>query len=205
MAKKNPASVAAVAVAPDQVTINLLDPTSFSTSDFSVTGTARPNNATVFGTLTNKDTNATIQSTPPSAVCTPNAVDPTFGDWTLDFKNVPPGAYILGVNEQAPDEGADSVNVDVTTAIAMSIDTLTTTTNTATAVVSYTGPGTILVSAVIAMSKPAHGKPKHQKIDNTATKAFKFEGLASNTPLTVTAYPVKHHAKAASRKGKTLR
>jgi len=81
------------------VTIGLADPTSFSAPDFTVSGTARPNDSTVFGTLTEKNTGARFTSNPPSVPCTMDPVDAQIGNWTLSFQSIPLGFYVLGVNE----------------------------------------------------------------------------------------------------------
>jgi len=194
MAKPRPAEAGPT----DLVTINLLDPTTFPTSNFTVSGTANPTNATVYGILTNTATGTTIPSNPASTVCTG-----ANGDWSLDFLNVPPGTYILGVNEQPSDEGADAKNVIVTSPVTLTIGTILTTPTTATVPVTNPGPSPVTVSTVITMSPPKHGKPKHKKINAGQTQNFVFNGLPSNTEFTATAYPIKGLANGAVKKGKT--
>ena len=186
----------------DFVQINLADPTTFATPTFAVGGTSDPSNAMVSGILTHTTTGATIPSIPASVPC----IGPN-GDWILQFQNVPPGAYILGVNHQLPDEGADARNVIVTTTETVTIGTITTTptsgTFTATVPVTNNSPSQLTVSAVIAMSPPKHGDTKHKIINSTDTHDFKFKKLPGSTNFTVTAYPIKGLAKGAVKKGTT--
>lgn len=182
----------------DRVTINLVDPATFPSPNFDVSGTAVPTNATVSGILTHTTTGATIPANPASVLCTGSN-----GDWILHFENVPPGAYILGVNEQLPDEGADAKNVNVTTTETVTIGTITPGQTTATVPVTNNSPSPLVVSAVITTSPPKHGDTKHKRILSTGSHAFKFKNLPSNTEFTVTAYPVKGLAHGAVKKGKT--
>jgi hypothetical protein len=183
----------------DVVTINLVDPTTFPIPDFDVIGTARPTNATVRGILTNTTTGITIASNPASVLCTG-----ANGNWTLHFQGVPPGSYILGVNEEAPDEGADAKNVIVTSAVTLTLNTpIPTTPTTATVTGTNTGTTPVTVSAVLSMSPPKHGKPKQKKISAGANFQFDFDGLPHNKDFTVTVYPIQGSANGAVGKGKT--
>ncbi|SRR6266496_2884122 len=185
-------------VGPDLVTINLPDPTTFPTPNFTVSGTANPTNATVSGILTDTTSGATFASDPPSVLCTG-----TNGDWTLDFQGIPPGSYILGVNEQPPAEGADAKNVVVTSPVSLTIDPIVTTKTTATVTVTNNSLIPVTVSAVISMSPAKHGKTKHKPIGARKKFDFEFDGLTPNKDFTATAYPIKGLAKGDNKKGKT--
>lgn len=200
------AAAADVELGPDIVTIDLTDdPAIFTTSSFTVTGTARPNNATVFGTLINRAVvipgpvpnpiPGTIPANPPSVVCTPSASDPTLGIWSLQFQNVPPGNYVLGVNEQLPSEGADAANIDVTAPVVVTLS-VTTTPTTITATVTNTSTTEQSVSTVIVASKPEHGDHKHQRIPGGASRPFRFAHRPTSG-LLVVAFPVGQRAKGA--------
>lgn len=184
----------------DVVNFNdLTDPLSITAPSFSVSGTANPTNATVSGILTDVASGATFASNPPSVMCTP----PT-GAWTLQFQNIPPSSYILGVDEQLPNEGANAKNVVVQSPVPVRINPISTTPTTATVTGTVTSPGGVNLSAVLSMSPPKHGQPKHQHLGSGATNfRFDFVGLPRNTDFTVTVYPVKGLASGAIGKGKT--
>ena len=94
--------------APDSVTITPLggtDPFPIQ-PPFSVNGTGTPDGATVVGLLTATSDGSTIQSD--------NTAQISSQMWgPITFSAVPPGTYKLAVNEQAPNEGADAINVVV--------------------------------------------------------------------------------------------
>jgi hypothetical protein len=93
--------------APDSVTITPLagtDPYPVQ-PPFSVSGTGTPDGASVGGVLTATGA-ATIKSD--------NTAQISSQMWgPITFSAVPPGTYKLAVNEQAPNEGADAINVVV--------------------------------------------------------------------------------------------
>ena len=128
---------------------------------------------------------------------------PSLPNWTLHFESVPPGSYILSVNEVAGHDGADAKNITVASAIALNIDSVSPGPTSATATVSYAGPGTVTVSAVISMSPPHHGTPKKKDITSTTTATFTFNSLPRNTNFTITAIPISGFATGASKKSKT--
>jgi hypothetical protein len=184
----------------DSVTINLADPTDFGTPDFTVDGTAVPTDATVRGILTNKADGSTIQSGPVTCDSGDN------GHWVLSFSNIPPGAYILSVVEDNPNSGADSKNVNVIAATILTLNnpsSIPATSNTATATVNNTGSSPVTVSAVISQSPQKHGRPRKQTIAGGSSADFLFSGLTSNTPFTVTAFPLRGNAQGAIGTGKT--
>src|SRR5438128_2513012 len=138
---------------------DLTDPITPTAPNFSVSATANPTTATVTGILTDAASGATFASNPPSVMCT----GPT-GIWILQFQNIPPSSYILGVNEQLPNEGANAKNVIVQSPVIVRINPIGTTPTTATVTGTVTSPGGVNVSAVLSMSPPKHGKPKHQHL-----------------------------------------
>ena len=164
------------------------DGTTLTTSNVEATGIARPSNARVFGTLTNKTTGAATQSDPPFVDCVANASGD--GVWSLVFPSIPPGDYLLSVNEGSPNEGADANNITVQLPIVVVVAIGTTTSTSVTATVSNNSPTLQLVSAVIVASKPKHGDKKHKLIAAHASDTFRFTGLTSGTDYVVTAFAV---------------
>jgi hypothetical protein len=185
---------------PDDVFFNdTTDPLPITTPNFAVSGTAIPSNATVSGILTDVASAATFASNPPSVLCSgPN------GAWTLQFQNIPPSSYVLGVNEQLPNQGAKAKIVNVSSPVVVRLDPIVTTPTTATVTGTVTSPGGVNLSAVLSMSPPKHGKPKHQHVGSGTTNfRFDFDSLTPNTDFTVTVYPIKGLASGPSKKGKT--
>src|SRR5260370_26651196 len=104
---------------------DIRDPMPAVAGTITVTGTASPDDAVVRGTLTVKnDANQPLPGAGGPAAGTIPATGPVTcsgGDWSLQFENVPPGNYIISVNEELPSEGAAAANLDVTAQIVISV------------------------------------------------------------------------------------
>jgi hypothetical protein len=180
---------------PDSVTITPLggsDPYSVQ-PPFSVSGTGTPDGATVVGLLTATSDGSTIQSDNTAQISSQ-----TWG--AITFSDVPPGTYVLGVNEQDPNDGADAINVVVLPDAAVSIDNITPTSASSIDVTGTPSDLNLAVSGVIAASKPRHGKPHKQR--GKPKYKITFDGLTSGTTYEVTVYPLRDNATGQTRRFK---
>ncbi len=159
-----------------------------------VTGTASPDDAVVRGTLTVKnDANQPLPGAGGPAAGTIPATGPVTcsgGNWSLQFENVPPGNYIISVNEELPSEGAAAANLDVTAQIVISVTVAPgdITSATVDAVVTNNSGRELTVSAVAVQSPPKHGDKNHKRLPARTSVIFNFTGLTANKDVLISAF-----------------
>jgi hypothetical protein len=188
---------------PGQVTIQYpLHDANQVPATFSATGTGSPDNTCVTGVLSDgNDPPNTFQSNP--------AFSPIqLGSWTLNFQNIPLGAYTLGVQQAGDNGGADAITITITGTLTIPVVALPpipaavggvlTVTAVVTDSISGAFDSSLLYSAVIASNKPVHAEPPFRVRPNAKTGnitfTFNVNGMQKGNH-TVTVYPVKDRGK----------
>ena len=127
-------------------------------------------------------------------LCDSNVTIDTLGNWqNLTFSDVPPGDYVLAVNELDPDTGADAVSITVSPVSTTSQgSTVTPMSATSAQVTGTPSDANDTISGMIIGSKPVHGSPDKQKGPYTIT----FTKLKTGHKYKIVVYPIRNKSQA---------
>jgi hypothetical protein len=161
-----------------QIQIPLDGTNNVPAGNINASGQGSPTGSAVAGSLTDTTTGNTIQCLP----STIGADGVNLTTWNLTFQNVPPGSYVLAVQQTDPSlTGADAVNITV-----VPVQPIVITNNPApgstTTVSGNCDPNTV-VAGVVSSSRPKHGNPRTQSGSKTFT--IKFTGVSAGAQITV--------------------